>query len=174
MKTKQCEFPALLQGSQSVGEYLQKFNHLSRYSQYDVATEERKMDRFLGGLNPQLHCALSVFYFPDFQALVNKAFIAEREHKLIPDNRPANNDHKRKFEPRKEVQPVQKARTWQHTQVDYKPNWQQNVNKTTTQVKNVVTNPMHEESVSAIILASVVGRTDIMPDSAPRTTRRRP
>ena len=25
------------------------------------------------------------------------------------------------------------------------PNWQQNVNKTTTQVKNIVTNPMHEE-----------------------------
>ena len=52
MKTKQREFLMLLQGSQTVGEYLQKFNHLLRYSQYDVAPEERKMDRFLGGLNP--------------------------------------------------------------------------------------------------------------------------
>ena len=112
MKTKQREFLALLQGSQSVGEYLQKFNRLSRYSQYDVATEERKMDRFLGGLNPQLRYALSVFDFPDFQTLVNKAFIAEREHKLVSDNRPANNDHKCKFEPNKNGQPVQKARTW--------------------------------------------------------------
>jgi hypothetical protein len=112
---------------------------------YDVATEERKMDRFLGGLNPQLRCALSMFDFPDFQTLVNKAFIAEREHKLVSDNRPANNDHKRKFEPKKDGQPMQKARTWQQTQVEYKPNWQQNVNKTTTQVKNVVTNPIHEE-----------------------------
>ena len=86
-----------------------------------------------------------MFDFPDFQNLVNKAIIAEREHKPIHDNRPANNDHKRKFELRKEVQPVQKARTWQHTQVEYKPNLQQNVNKTTTQVKNVVTNPVHEE-----------------------------
>ena len=40
---------------------------------------------------------------------------------------------------------MQKARTWQQTQEEYRPNWQQNVNKTTTQVKNVVANPMHEE-----------------------------
>ena len=111
MKTKQREFLALLQGNQSVGEYLQKFNHLARYSLYDVATEERKIDRFLGGLNPQLRCTLSMFDFPDFQTLVNKAFIAEREHKLVSDNRPASNDHKRKFEPKKDGQPVQKART---------------------------------------------------------------
>ena len=144
MKTKQREFLALLQGSQSVGEYLQKFNHLSCYSQYDVATEERKMDKFLGGLNPQLRCTLSMFDFLDFQTLVNKAFIAERENKLVSDTKPANNDHKRKFEPRKEMQPVQKARTWKTTQVAYKPNWQQNVNKTTTQVKNGVLNPILE------------------------------
>ena len=124
MKTKQREFLALIQGSQSVGEYLQKFNHLARYSLYDVATEERKIDIFLGGLNPQLRCTLSMFDFPDFQTLVNKAFIAEREHKLIADNRPVNNDNKRKFEPKKDGQPVQKARTWQQTQVEYRPNWQ--------------------------------------------------
>nr|XP_020161006.2 uncharacterized protein LOC109746294 [Aegilops tauschii subsp. strangulata] len=77
--------------------------------------------------------------------LVNKALIVEREQKPVHDNRPTNNDHKRKFEPKKDGQPVQKARTWQQTQVEYKPNWQQNVNKTTTQVKNVVTSPMREE-----------------------------
>ena len=32
MKVKQREFLALLQGSQSVSEYLNKFNHLARYS----------------------------------------------------------------------------------------------------------------------------------------------
>ena len=94
MKTKQHEFLALIQGSQSVSEYLQKFNHLARYSIYDVRTEERKIDRFLGGLNPQLRCTLSMFDFLDFQTLVNKAFIAEREHKIVSDNRTANNDHK--------------------------------------------------------------------------------
>ena len=108
--------------------------------------------------------------FPDFQTLVNKAFIAEQEHKLIADNRPVNNDNKRKFEPKKDGQPAQKARTWQQTQVEYKPNWQQNVNKTTTQVRNVVTNPTHEERQRNNSCFNC-GRTDIMPDSAPRTTK---
>ena len=48
MKVKQREFLGLTQGSLSVSEYLHKFNHLARYSLYDVATEERKIDRFLG------------------------------------------------------------------------------------------------------------------------------
>ena len=112
MKVKQHEFLALIQGSQTVSEYLHKFNHLARYSLYDVATEERKIARFLGGLNQHLRCTLSMFDFLDFQTLVNKALIAEREHKLIHDNKSTNNDHKRKFEPRKDGQPVQKARTW--------------------------------------------------------------
>ena len=145
MKIKQREFLALTQGSMSVSEYLHKFNHLARYSLYDVATEERKVDIFLGGLSQHLICTLSMFDFPDFQTLVNKALITEREHKLLHDNKPAVNDHKRKFESKKDMQPVQKARTWQQTQVEYKPNWQQNVNKTTTQVKNVVTSPVRED-----------------------------
>ena len=107
----------------TVSEYLNKFNHLARYSLYDVAIEEPKVDKFLGGLNQHLRCTLSMFDFPDFQILVNKALIKEREHKLIHDNKPAANDHKRKFEPKKDMQPVQKARTWQQTQVEYKPNW---------------------------------------------------
>ena len=54
MKIKQRKFLALIQGSMSVSEYLNKFNHLARYSLYDVATEERKVDRFLGELNQHL------------------------------------------------------------------------------------------------------------------------
>ena len=34
---------------------------------------------------------------------------------------------------------------WEQTQVEYKPNWQQNVNKTTTWVKNVVASPVRED-----------------------------
>ena len=62
----------------------------------------RKVDRFLGGLNQHLRSALCMLDFPDFQSLVNKALIAEREYKPVPDNRPANNDHKLKFEPKKD------------------------------------------------------------------------
>ena len=102
MKVKQREFLGLTQGSLPVSEYLHKFNHLARYSLYDVATEERKVDRFLGGLNQHLRSALCMLDFPDFQSLVNKALIAEREYKPVQDNRPANNDHKRKFELKKD------------------------------------------------------------------------
>ena len=109
MKVKQREFLALLQGSQSVSEFLHKFNHLARYSLYDVATEERKIDGFLGGLYQHLRSALCMLDFPEFQSLVNKALIAEREYKPVQDNRPANNDQKRKFEPKKDGQPIQKA-----------------------------------------------------------------
>ena len=65
MKIKQREFLGLTQGN-SVSEYLHKFNHLARYSLYDVATEERKIDRFLGGLNQHLRSALCMLDFPDF------------------------------------------------------------------------------------------------------------
>ena len=102
MKVKRREFLGLTQGSLSVSEYLHNFNHLACYSLYDVATEERKVDRFLGRLNQHLKSALCMLDFPDFQSLVNKAIIAEREYKPMQDNRPTNNDHKRKFELKKD------------------------------------------------------------------------
>ncbi|XP_073353745.1 uncharacterized protein [Aegilops tauschii subsp. strangulata] len=145
MKVKKREFLALTQGNLSVNEYLHKFDHLARYSIYDVATEERKIARFLGGLNQHLRCTLSMFDFPDFQTLVNKALIEEREHKLIHDSKPAYNDYRRKFEPKKDGQPVRKARTWQQPQFEFKPTWQQNTNKTNNQVKNIVANPVRED-----------------------------
>ena len=39
--------------------------------------------RFLGGLNQHLRSTLCMLEFPDFQSLVNKALIIEREHKLV-------------------------------------------------------------------------------------------
>ena len=51
MKIKQPKFLALTQGSMTINEYLNKFNHSAYYSLHDVATEERKIDWFLGGLN---------------------------------------------------------------------------------------------------------------------------
>ena len=47
-----------------------------------------------------------MFDFPDFLTLVNKALIAEREYKLLHDNKLAANDHKCKFEPKKDMQPL--------------------------------------------------------------------
>ena len=50
--------------------------------------------------------------FPNFQSLVNKALIAEREYKPVQNHRPANNDHKRNFELKQDGQHIQKAQTW--------------------------------------------------------------
>jgi hypothetical protein len=130
LKVKQRGFLALTQGNSTMTEYLNKFNHLARYSAHDVDTEERKIDRFLGGLNQTLRCALSMLDFPNFQTLVNKALIAEREHKLAKDHKAAYEDRKRKFEPKKEGQVFQKIRTWQQPQFEFKPTWQQGNNKT--------------------------------------------
>ena len=101
LKTKQREFLALTQGSMTVSEYLNKFNHLARYSIHDVNTEERKVDRFLGGLSPTLRCQLSMLDFPDFQTLVNKALIAEHEYKSVIELKAAYDVRKQKYEARK-------------------------------------------------------------------------
>ena len=60
LKVKQHEFLALTQGNLSVTKYLNQVNHLSRYSLYDVATEERKIDRFHGELHQHLRCTPSM------------------------------------------------------------------------------------------------------------------
>src|SRR3990170_934629 len=143
MKIKQKEIMSLTQGSMTVAEYLNKFNNLARYSPHDVDTEERKIDRFLGGLNHALRCQLCMLDFADFQTLVNKAYIAEREHKL------ANNDHKRKFEPKKDNKEpyAQKLRSWQPAPTESKPAWNNNGNnnKFGTQTKALGKQPVAED-----------------------------
>ena len=92
MKIKQQEFLALTQGHMTISEYLIKFNNLARYARDDANTEEKKKDRFLHGMHQALKTQLSVLQFPDFQAMVNTALIAEREHRHVFDS------HKRKFD----------------------------------------------------------------------------
>ena len=98
IKIKQQEFLALKQGHLGISEYLTKFNNLSRYAPGDTDTDEKKKDRFLQGMHQTLKTQLSVLQLPDFQALINTALIAEKEHRSVYDN------HKRKFEPRKSHQ----------------------------------------------------------------------
>src|SRR3954463_11896181 len=113
----------------TVTEYLNKFNHLARYSVHDVATEERKVDRFLDGLSPTLHCQLSMLDFPDFQTLFNKALIAEHEYKSVIELKAAYEDRKQKYEAKKApYEPsAQKPRMVptapQPPQANFKPSW---------------------------------------------------
>src|ERR1041385_4986032 len=129
LKTKKREFLALVQGIMTVTEYLNKFNHLARHSVHDVATEERKVDRFLGGISPTLRCQLSMLDFPDFQTLVNKALIAEREYKSVAELKAVYEDRKRKHEAKKvpyepyAQKPRMVQRAPQPAQANFKPSW---------------------------------------------------
>ena len=59
----------------SVWEYLTKFTQLSLHAPNDVDTDEKKQDYFLEGLNTGLQYALSANKYPNFQKLVDRAFI---------------------------------------------------------------------------------------------------
>ena len=110
MKIKQQEFLALTQGNLSIGEYLTKFNNLARYARDDANTEEKKKDRFLHGMHQALKTQLSVLQFADFQAMVNIALIAEKEHRTVFDS------HKRKYDsykPQSDRNNNNRPRNWQ-------------------------------------------------------------
>src|ERR1041385_7681718 len=154
LKTKQREFLALTQGSMTVSEYLNKFNHLARYSIHDVSTEERKVDPFLGGHSPTLRCQLSMLDFPDFQTLFNKAVIAEREYKSVIELKAAYDDRKRKYEAKKApYEPsAQKPRMVQAAPqpapTNFKPSWNNGnaaTNKPAVQGKPFVSNQVRED-----------------------------
>ena len=71
----------------SVREYLTKFTQLSRYAPDDVDTDEKKQDCFLEGLHPSLQYALSANEYPSFQKLVDRAFIIEKKHQNLGEER---------------------------------------------------------------------------------------
>ena len=58
-----------------MSDYLNKFSQLARYAAEDVATDKARQSRFLKGLNTGLQVSLIAHTFPDFQELVNKAFV---------------------------------------------------------------------------------------------------
>jgi hypothetical protein len=80
--------------------------------------------------------------FPDFQTMVDKAFIAEREHKS------GGHDHKRKFEPKKDYKEpyAQKLRSWQPAPAENKPIWNSGSNgKTGTPAKTFGKQPVIQD-----------------------------
>jgi hypothetical protein len=54
LKLKKNEFSNLNQGSMTVNEYLNQFIQLSRYTIYDINTDEKKLDMFLKGHNDEI------------------------------------------------------------------------------------------------------------------------
>src|SRR6266540_4086436 len=76
MKIKLREFLALKQGSKTVREYVQAFNHLSRYAPNHVDTDEKKRECFLEGMTPKLRSRLGR-RFESFNEMVDDAIAME-------------------------------------------------------------------------------------------------
>lgn len=76
----EMKFLGLRQESLSVSEYLSKFLELSRFAPHQVDTEARKCQRFQEGLKPQIRGRVSLLELEQFDKLVGKARIAEREY----------------------------------------------------------------------------------------------
>ena len=58
MKIKMREFLSLKQGSKSIREYVQAFNHLARYAPSHVDTDAKKKECFIEGMSPKLRSRL--------------------------------------------------------------------------------------------------------------------
>src|SRR6266540_2314613 len=78
MKIKLREFMALKQGSKTIREYVQTFNHLARYAPNHVDTDAKKSECFLEGMSPKLQSRLG-HRFEDFNQLVDDALAMEED-----------------------------------------------------------------------------------------------
>ncbi|XP_063942652.1 uncharacterized protein LOC135150319 [Daucus carota subsp. sativus] len=76
----EMKFLGLKQEGMFVSEYLSKFLELSRFAPHQVNTEARKCQRFQEGLKPQIRERVSLLELEQFDKLVGKARIAEREY----------------------------------------------------------------------------------------------
>src|SRR5437016_695600 len=81
MKIKLREFLALKQGSKTVREYVQAFNHLSRYAPNHVDTDDKKRECFLEGMTPKFRSRLGR-RFENFNELVDDAIAMEEDLRL--------------------------------------------------------------------------------------------
>jgi hypothetical protein len=77
IERKLNEFLTLTQGTRTVMQYAQAFNHLCQYAGYHVDTDARKRDRFRRGLNTKLKERLNLVRADNFNELVNMAITQE-------------------------------------------------------------------------------------------------
>jgi gamma-glutamyl phosphate reductase len=77
IERKLNEFLALTQGTRTVMQYAQAFNHLCQYASYHADTDAKKRDRFRHGLNTKLRERLNLARADTFNELVNMAITQE-------------------------------------------------------------------------------------------------
>jgi hypothetical protein len=77
MERKLNEFLALTQGTRTVLQYAQAFNHLCQYAGYHADNDAKKQDHFRRGLNTKLKEHLNLIKANTFSELVNMALTQE-------------------------------------------------------------------------------------------------
>jgi hypothetical protein len=77
LERKLNEFLALTQGTSTVLQYAQNFNHLCLYAGYHADNDAKKQDRFRQGLNTKLKECLNLVRANNFSELVNMALTQE-------------------------------------------------------------------------------------------------
>jgi hypothetical protein len=77
IERKLNEFLNLTQGTRTVMQYAQVFNHLCQYAGYHADTDDRKRDHFRRGLNTKLKERLNLVKADNFNELVNMAITQE-------------------------------------------------------------------------------------------------
>jgi predicted PolB exonuclease-like 3'-5' exonuclease len=77
LERKLNEFLALTQGTRTVLQYAQTFNHLCQYASYHADNDAKKQDRFRRGLNTKLKEYLNLVKANTFSELVNMALTQE-------------------------------------------------------------------------------------------------
>jgi hypothetical protein len=73
VERKLNELLNLRQGSDSVHQYAQKFNNMCQYGDYYVDADAKKMDRFRGGLDPELYEKLNPTKTNNYHEIVDLA-----------------------------------------------------------------------------------------------------
>ena len=77
LNRKLTKFLDLRQGSMSVMDYVNKFNHLSKYAGTHVDIDEKKRDHFYRGLSCSLQKELYIGNYQTFGAMMNAAVAME-------------------------------------------------------------------------------------------------
>ena len=77
LNRKLTEFLDINQGSMSMMDYVNKFNHLAQYARIHVDTDEKKRDRFYRGLSCSLQKELYIGNYQTFGATMNAAIAME-------------------------------------------------------------------------------------------------
>jgi hypothetical protein len=77
MERKLNEFLALTQGTSSILQYAQAFNHLCQYAGYYADSDTKKQDHFRRGLSTKLKERLNLIKANTFSEMVNMALTQE-------------------------------------------------------------------------------------------------